>query len=235
MKSNYGYATVDGSDKQHKIIDIIDSGRPAHEVGGGNHYLLEHPDTGKRSKIHQSKIKHITFDKMSKIEQLENKLKLIKKIIENKPELITEHKRLVDILRSGSNKSRNAEASRQKKELDEMSKDELDDLKSKHRLPKEPTNAQLVDRVKRKYQEPKPKSFPDKVEEVRYKNTYVIKSNKEIHADYLMLKTQLAKRQPTDAEINFIFNYEKDIFDKSHSKTQEDAAEENYRRQLEMP
>lgn len=173
VKGSFGVAYIHSSDKSHKIVNVIDGGKAAHEIGGGNYYILKHPDTGKEIKVHQSNLKSIDFSKTEKKGYMSMSL----------DDLIAEHKDLVKVLRSGKKKELHKEMLEQKAELEdyirrkkEVSKDDrMETLKQKHRLPKEPSNQELSDKMKAKYKTPKSSSFPDKVERVRAKNILALK------------------------------------------------------------
>jgi hypothetical protein len=55
------YVRAENHTGWHKIVDIKDTGVAAGSPGGGNEYTLEHPKTGKRVKVHQSKITSHAF------------------------------------------------------------------------------------------------------------------------------------------------------------------------------
>lgn len=168
-KGTFGTAYIHGSDKPHKVIDVIDSGKPSHEPEGGNHYILKDPD-GKKIKIHQSKLKSMDLSKAQK--------GYMSMLLDD---LIAEHKNLVEVLKSGKKKELHKEMLEQKAELEdyirrkkEVAKaDDLEGLKARHRLPKEPSNKELTDKMKRKYSQASTKS--PSVESIKAKNIQALK------------------------------------------------------------
>jgi hypothetical protein len=108
------YVKVKGKSGWHQVINVKDTGIPAHIKNGGNNYTLKDHE-GNSHTVNQSEVHEHTFG-----DDLEEAKKS-----DSKKELITEHHRLVDVLKHGSNKEQVKEGNVQAKELKGLEKEEL--------------------------------------------------------------------------------------------------------------
>lgn len=105
------YVKVKGKSGWHKVVNVKDTGIPAHIKNGGNNYTLEDHE-GNGHIVNQSEVHEHTFG-----DDLEEANKS-----ESKVSLILEHRKLVDTLKHGSNKEQAKEGNVQAKELKELEK-----------------------------------------------------------------------------------------------------------------
>jgi len=219
VKANYGFVEIHGEPGQHKILDIEDAGISVNDPGGGNVYHLEHAKTGKKIKVHQSKIKDIVFKKAEKDQYCEGRDKLI-----------AEHKRLINKLKSKSSERRAEEVKIQEKELKEMMKS-YDDMaleqyiKAKYAEKKPPTDENKIKHIKAKHAEKKPATDEEKIRDIKAANYNMFKHHnsnqwslkksentysaealsiammKTIDSVYGKLNVSKNTKQPTDEEL----------------------------------
>lgn len=152
---------------------------------------------------------------------------------EDKAKLIAEHKRLINKLKSKSGEERAEEAKIQSKELGEMmGKKEVEEIKQKYSKPKPKTEAERIKEIKEENRDPKEKTDSDKIKDIKLRNRYNLKPEEKAELAKT-ISQQIRQRQPTDAEIQFLFEYQAEKHDRAQADAQEQAEANRYRAMLD--